>query len=134
MQNKYDLKNSQNENSNCDTDSKESAINKTAPTTLSIGSFRTKIIKDLVASRTSTNKEDFIEVLNSISPEFGGVTNLGVFCDILSIEQSSALLSDVEEQFIHVDTVRDEQPYNRLVNDGSSVNPFDFDYHLLLNN
>ena len=81
----------------------------------------------------STNMEDFIEVLNTISPEMGGVANLGAFCEIRNIEQSSALLSEVEEQFIHVETERGEQPYNRLENDGSSSKPYDFDFDRLLN-
>lgn len=92
-----------------------------------------KVMEDLSVSKLSVNNEDFVEVLNTVSPQLGGLTNLGVFCDIISIEQTSAVLSDVEEQFIHVETVHEEQPYNRLHNDGSSVNPYDFSFHHLLN-
>lgn len=102
-------------------------------TTKSIDGFQTKVIKDLSINRASVNKEDFIEILNTISLELGGITNLGVFCDIESIEQSSALLADVEEQFIHVETEIDEQPDNKLENDGSSTNPYDYNFKHLLN-
>jgi len=95
--------------------------------------FKTKSIKKLVCSIDSTDTADFIEVLNTISPEIGGVTNLGVFCDIKSVEQSSALLSEVEEQFIHVETERGEQPFNHLKNNGSSADPYDYDFNFLLN-
>lgn len=95
--------------------------------------FKTKVVNELVCSIDSTNPEDYIEVLNVISPALKGVTNLGVFCDIKSVEHSSALLSEVEEQFIHVETKKDEQPYNHLKNDGSSAEPYDYDFDFLLN-
>ena len=99
----------------------------------SAAGFKTKVVNNLVCNIESTNPEDFIEVLNTISPELNGVTNLGVFSDIKSVEQSSALLSEVEEQFIHVETEKDEQPYNHLKNDGSSAEPYDYDFDFLLN-
>ncbi len=99
----------------------------------SAAGFKTKVIDNLEMSIESTNPEDYIETLNTISSEMGGVTNLGVFCDIKSIEHTSALLSDVEEQFIHVEVVKDEQPYNYLNNDGSSTKPYDYDFDFLLN-
>lgn len=96
--------------------------------------FRTKEMANLEVNRTSTNPDDFVEMLNMISQEFGGISNLGVFCDITNVEQTSAIVADVEEQFIHVDTEHDEQPYDKLTNDGSSVNPYDFNFEHLLNN
>ena len=95
--------------------------------------FKVKSMKDLKIDTTSTDPNDFIEVLNAISPEFGGVTNLGVFCDITNVEQSSAIRSEVEEQFVHVETERAEKPYALLDNDGSSTEPYDFDFEKLLN-
>lgn len=105
---------------------------KQAPTT-SIAGYKVKIFESLEIQKNSTNPDDYIEILNTISPAMGGVTNLGVFSDIKNIEHTSALLAEVEEQFIHVETERDEQPYDNLVNDNSSSNPYDFDFNHLLN-
>lgn len=107
--------------------------NKVSQAVPEVEGYIIKMMKDLSVSKTSVATDDFVETLNIISPKLGGLTNLGVFCDIISIEQSSAVLSDVEEQFIHVDTLREEQPYNKLSNDGSSVNPYDFSFYYLLN-
>jgi len=98
-----------------------------------IDGYKTKILKDLSFNTVSTNPNDFIEILNSLSESFGGVTNLGVFGDIQKIEQKSAVLAHVGEQFVHVETENAEQPYNKLQNDGSSTDPYDFDFDYLLN-
>lgn len=95
-----------------------------------IDGYNTKILKDLSVNTVSTNPDDFIDILNSLSDALGGVTNLGVFCDIQKVEQKSAILAHVGEQFIHVETENAEQPYNNLSNDGSSTEPYDFDYLL----
>ncbi|MCQ2256972.1 MAG: hypothetical protein MJZ41_03140 [Bacteroidaceae bacterium] len=117
-------------------DGHEDAIASTKSSEIStnIGGYNTKAFANIMINRQSTNVDDFVEVLNTISPEMGGVTNLGVFCDINSVEQSVAVLSDVEEQFIHVETERGEQPYDKLFNDGSSIEPYDFSFNHLLNN
>ena len=101
--------------------------------TTSTAGYKMKELAELECSTESKNPEDFIEVLNTISSELGGVSNLGVFCDIKSIEQTCAVLSKVEEQFIHVETEKGEQPYDHLENDGSSAEPYDYDFDFLLN-
>lgn len=98
-----------------------------------IDGYNTKILKDLSVNTVSTNPDDFIDILNTLSDALGGVTNLGVFCDIQKVEQKSAILAHVGEQFIHVETENAEQPYNNLSNDGSSTEPYDFNFDYLLN-
>ena len=44
--------------------------------------MKTKEFKDLPLNYQSVSPEDFIDFLNEVSPELGGVTNLGVFADI----------------------------------------------------
>lgn len=100
--------------------------------TVQIGDFKTITLPKVKVDETSTNPDDFVELLNIASPLLGGITNLGVFCDITSVSHKSALLADVEMQYIHVETEDDEQPDRKLVNDGSSTNPSDLSYETLL--
>ena len=95
--------------------------------------MKTKEFKELTVDYSSKSPDDFIEVLNEISPEIGGVTNLGVFADIKSITPGFVLRAKDSEEFINVKTSPGEKPYNHLVNDGSSLEPYDYDFEHLLN-
>lgn len=97
-----------------------------------IGEFKTISLPNIPADKKSTDPGDFIDIMNEASPLLGGVSNLGTFCDITSVTQSYALLSDVEMLYMHIETERDEQPKCQLVNDGSPDNPADISFEELL--
>ena len=95
--------------------------------------MNTKEFKDLSVNYSSKSPDDFIEVLNEISPEIGGVTNLGVFADIKSVTPGFILRTKESDEFINVKTSPAENPFNYLQNDGSSLEPYDYDFEHLLN-
>lgn len=95
--------------------------------------MKTKEIKDLSVDYQSESPEDFIEVLNEISPELGGVTNLGVFADIKSVTSGFVLRTKESSEFVSVKTMPAEKPYNYLQNDSSSLEPYDYDFEHLIN-
>lgn len=95
--------------------------------------MKTKEFKNLTVNYKSVLPDDFVEVLNEISPELGGVTNLGVFADIKSVTPGYILRTKESHEYIHVETTHGEVPYNHLQNDGSSVEPYDYDFDHLLN-
>lgn len=95
--------------------------------------METEEFKDLSVNYQSELPDDFVEVLNSISPLLGGVTNLGVFADIKSVTPGFVLKIKESDEFISVETSIEETPYNNLQNDGSSIEPYDYDFEHLLN-
>ncbi len=95
--------------------------------------MKTKEFKDLPFNYQSVSPEDFIDFLNEVSPELGGVTNLGVFADIQSVTPGYILRVKESDQFISVETSHAEAPFNYLQNDGSSLEPYDYDFEHLLN-
>ncbi len=97
-----------------------------------IGGFKTVSLPNITADKNSTEPADFIDILNEASPLLGGVSNLGTFCDITSVTQKCALLSDIEMLYMHIETENDEQPRSELPNDGSPDNPFDISFDKLL--
>ena len=97
-----------------------------------IGEFKTISLPNIPADKKSTDSGDFIDIMNEASPLLGGVSNLGTFCDITSVTQTCALLSDVEMLYMHIETAYGEQPRCGLVNDGSPDNPADISFEELL--
>lgn len=95
--------------------------------------MNTKEFENLNVDYKSTSPDDFIEVLNEISPEIGGVTNLGVFADIKSITPGYVLRTKESDEYINVKTSHDEAPFNTMRNDGSSIEPYDHNFDHLIN-
>lgn len=95
--------------------------------------MKTKVIKGIRVDYNSTNPKDFIDVLNEVSPQIEGVTNLGVFADITKITPMKYLVNEVEEHFVNVCVSSGESPYKDLVNDGSPSKPYDHPFYELLN-
>ena len=94
--------------------------------------METKQIYNVNIDYKSTDPNDFIDALNKISPQIGGLTNLGVFADIKSITPTQYLVNTVENHFINIKLSAGEKPDKNLKNDGSSSHPFDFPFAELL--
>ncbi|MCH4155581.1 MAG: hypothetical protein LKF31_04680 [Muribaculaceae bacterium] len=95
--------------------------------------MESKELEGLNFDYSSVNPNDFVEILNQISPQIGGVTNLGVFADIIKVTPGYAIKCISTEEFINVNVLHGESPEMKLINDGSSSEPYDFDFSYLLN-
>ena len=95
--------------------------------------MKTKTIKGIKVDYKSTNPEDFIDILNEVSPQIEGVSNLGVFADITKVTPLVYLSNEADEHFINVTVHSGERPNLELINDSSSPNPYDHLFAELLN-
>lgn len=83
---------------------------------------------------TSTASEDYIDVINTIMEDIGGVRNLMIFADNIKISKSSILRTNGTKSFINVNVNSAQSAKLKYENDNSSLNPYDYSFDFLLNN
>ena len=94
--------------------------------------MKIKILSELNLPFGSSKPEDYIDVLNKMSPQLGGLDNLGVFADITNIEISSELQAACVSEFVSIKIEGKENPGGEIFHDHSSQNPLDYNYDELL--
>jgi hypothetical protein len=79
----------------------------------------------------SDNAEDvYIEQLNEVSELLGGVRNLGAYAQITGIEHTTCISTEREEQYVHIDTKKGENPGLRYKH-GNDDNAWIFSFKAL---
>ena len=72
-----------------------------------------------------------LEILEKISKKEGGLSNIATFADLKGVRHLTHVKSDYSSEYLGVDTSLHEYPGKSLHNDGSSPNPYDFDFDYL---
>ncbi|MCR5361585.1 MAG: hypothetical protein K6E73_06180 [Bacteroidales bacterium] len=101
-------------------------------TLISIIVRKIKVIGELPLNFNSTAPQDFVEALNRIAEEFGGVSNMGVFADIISVHQSNEMLVRVEDKYVAVSIKNYEKPHCDLTVTTNVSDPYQLDLDTLV--
>lgn len=83
-----------------------------------------KIIKGITPNFDSTETINFVEILNKIAEEMGGVPNMGVFADITKVTQLKEMIADVSDSYVTVTTKQMEKPHRDLVATSDITDPY----------
>ena len=94
--------------------------------------LKTKEVAGLQLKFDSSDPKDFVDTLNKIAEVFGGVSNMGVFADITSVQQSNEMIAHVEDKYVVVNTRNYEKPHRDLVITTNVVDPYQFDLDTLV--
>ena len=88
-------------------------------------------IEGLSPNFKSTDPNDFVEILNKISNDRGGVSNMGVFSDITSITQTKEMVAIISNEYVMVHTNHLELPHKDLSVTDKISNPFQLELDTL---
>ena len=94
--------------------------------------LKIKTIEGLKVDLSSTNPMDFVSALNKIADNLGGVSNMGIFADIVSITPIEEMRVGVVDGFIDVKTGMKEKPGRELTIKDGINDPYELDYDVLL--